>query len=68
LFNPFPEAGLRRVIKNIEQSLRKKARPIYVLYHNTVLEHVLAESAGFRKVGGTHQYSIYAGIVKMGRS
>src|SRR5258708_6368275 len=60
LFNPFPEAGLRRVIENLERSLREKPRPMYVLYHNPLLEHVLAERKRFRKVGGTHQYSIYA--------
>jgi SAM-dependent methyltransferase len=60
LFNPFPEAGLRRVIANLEQSLRDHPRPVYVLYHNPLLEHVLAESSIFRKIGGTHQYALYA--------
>jgi hypothetical protein len=60
LFNPFPESGLKRMLTNLEQSLRQNPRPVYVLYHNPLLEHVLRESAAFRKVGGTHQYSIYA--------
>jgi hypothetical protein len=75
LFNPFPEAGLRRVIENLERSLleqpqpeqpkleqpkRKHARRVYVLYHNPLLEHVLAESATLRKIGGTHQYSVFS--------
>jgi hypothetical protein len=59
LFNPLPEAGLRRVIANLEQSLRRNPRVVYVLYHNPLLEHVLGESAAFRKVGGTHQYAMY---------
>jgi len=59
LFNPFPEAGLRRMIARLEQSLRAQPRPVYVLYHNPILEHVLAESVSFKKLGGTHQYSIY---------
>ena len=59
LFNPFPEAGLRRMIANLEQSLRAHPRAVYVLYHNPLLEHVLSESAGLSRVGGTHQYSIY---------
>ena len=45
LFNPFPEAGLRRMIANLEQSLREHPRTVYVLYHNPLLEHVLSESA-----------------------
>ncbi len=64
LFNPFPEAGLRRVIANLEESLRAHPREVYVLYHNPLLEHVLSQSAAFGKVGGTQQYSIYASRMK----
>jgi SAM-dependent methyltransferase len=60
LFNPFLESGLKRTLANLEESLRQNPRPVYVLYHNPLLEHVLGESAAFTKVGGTHQYSIYA--------
>jgi SAM-dependent methyltransferase len=59
LFNPFPEPGLRRTLANLEESLRQNPRPVYLLYHNPVLEHALAESAAFTKIGGTHQYSMY---------
>jgi len=60
LFNPFGESGLSRVISNLEQSLRANPRPLYVLYHNPLLEHVLAGSPVLRKICGTQQYSIYA--------
>jgi SAM-dependent methyltransferase len=59
LFNPFPEAGLRRVIANLEQSLRTQPRAVYVLYHNPLLEPVVAESGFLKKTEGTHQYSVY---------
>ena len=59
LFNPFPESGLRRVMANLEQSLRMHPRKVYVLYHNPLLEHVLAESASLEKIAGTHQYAMY---------
>jgi SAM-dependent methyltransferase len=59
LFNPFPEAGLRRLIANLEQSLKAHLREVYVLYHNPLLEHVLGESTALKKIGGTHQYGIY---------
>jgi hypothetical protein len=59
LFNPFPERGLRRVIANLEQSLREHPRAAYVLYHNPLLESVLSQSHMLCKIGGTHQYSIY---------
>ncbi len=61
LFNPFPEAGLRRVTRNLEQSLRAHPRDVYVLYHNPLLEHVLSESKVLRKIGGTGQYSVFSG-------
>ena len=59
LFNPFPEAGLRRMLANLDRSLRENPRPVYVLYHNPLLENVIGASAAFTKVGGTHQYSVY---------
>jgi len=60
LFNPFPESGLRRVIANLEQSLREHPRSLYVLYHNPLLERVLGESHAVKKICGTHQYVAYA--------
>jgi hypothetical protein len=62
LFNPFPESGLRRVIANLEESLRQNPRAVYVLYHNPLLEHVLRESAGLRKLHATHQYALYGSV------
>jgi SAM-dependent methyltransferase len=59
LFNPFPESGLQHTLANLEQSLRQNPRPVYVLYHNPLLEHVIGKSAAFTKLGGTHQYSVY---------
>jgi SAM-dependent methyltransferase len=60
LFNPFPEAGMRRVIGNLETSLQAHPRAVYVLYHNPLLERVLSESAVLKKIYGTHQYAVYA--------
>ena len=60
LFNPFPETGLRRVLGNLTRSLLQRPRAVYVLYHNPLLEHVLGENGAFNKIGGTHQYRVYA--------
>jgi SAM-dependent methyltransferase len=60
LFNPFAESGMRRVLLNLEQSLRRSSRPVYVIYHNPLLEHVLSEGGFLRKVSGTHQYSVFS--------
>ncbi|MGA2353373.1 MAG: class I SAM-dependent methyltransferase [Terriglobales bacterium] len=59
LFNPLPEAGMRRLLANLEASLAEKSRTVYVLYHNPLLEHVIGERTGFEKVGGTEQFSVY---------
>jgi SAM-dependent methyltransferase len=61
LFNPFPEAGLRRVVSNLEQTLRARPRPVYMLYHNPLLEPVLAASTVLHRIGGSHQYSMWKG-------
>jgi hypothetical protein len=59
LFNPFPEAGLRRVSGNLEQNLSAHPRPVYVLYHNPLLAHVLDANPALKRMGGTNQYAIY---------
>jgi SAM-dependent methyltransferase len=61
LFHPLPEAGLRQVMVNLEKSLARQPRPVYVLYHNPVLEHVLAETQFLRKFSGALHCSIYEG-------
>jgi len=59
LFNPFPESGMRQVAANLERTLQAAPRPVYVLYHNPLLEHVLNERGGMRKVLGAEQYSVF---------
>jgi len=60
LFNPLPEEGLVQVIANLDRSLREQPRPFYVFYHNSLLDHVLANCGGLRKLSGTHQYCVYS--------
>ncbi len=59
LFNPLPESGMRQVAANLERSLREHPRAAYLLYHNPLLEHTLSEKATLRKIGGTHQFSLF---------
>jgi SAM-dependent methyltransferase len=59
LFNPLPEAGLNQMLKNLEESLHRHPRAVYVLYQNPLLERVLEESTSLKCTGGTHQYSIH---------
>src|ERR1700691_3968548 len=50
LFNPLPESGLRQMLANLDRSLAANPRPAYVLYHNPLLEHVLAGTAQLTKL------------------
>jgi SAM-dependent methyltransferase len=63
LFNPFGEAGMRQAVANLEQSLSARPRPVYVLYHNPLLEHTLSESGALRKIVGAQQYSLFSSVV-----
>jgi SAM-dependent methyltransferase len=60
LFNPFPESGMRQVFANLERLLRAHPRPVYVLYHNPLLEHVLSEGMQLQKIASTHQFSLFS--------
>jgi hypothetical protein len=59
LFNPLPEAAFRRVMQNLEQSWRRAPRPAWVVYHNPLLDTVLASSAFLEKTVEAHQYRVY---------
>jgi len=59
LFNPLPEAGLRDVMANLKASLQADPRPVFVVYHNPLLEHVLSEDGFLQRVRGDMQYAVY---------
>jgi Histone methylation protein DOT1 len=61
LFNPLPERALADVIGRLEKSLVRAPRPVWIVYHNPLLERVLEASTAFVRVGGSEQYSIYSG-------
>ena len=60
LFNPLPEAGMAALLSNLERSLHENPRPVFLIYHNPVLEHLLAASALLKKISATHQFVVYA--------
>ncbi len=61
-FNPFPESGLRRTLATLEKDLSSRSGPVYLLYHNPVLEHVLESEAFLKKMACTPQYSLYKAV------
>lgn len=63
LFNPFGETGMRQVVVNLGRSLSAHPRPVFVLYHNPLLEHTLSESGTLKKIVGAQQYSLFGNSV-----
>jgi hypothetical protein len=59
LFNPLPAPALIDMTANLVHSLSQSPRTVYVVYHNPLLEHVIARQPAFKKIAGTHQYSIF---------
>ena len=59
LFNPFLESGLEQVVANLELSLQKHPREAVVLYHNPLLENVIAASPLLKNISATHQFTVY---------
>ncbi len=62
LFNPLPERALAEVLERLEKSLADTPRPVWVVYHNPLLENVLAATGFLERAGGTSQYSLYRTI------
>jgi hypothetical protein len=48
------------MISNLDRSLRQHPRPVFVVYHNPLLESVVTRNGIFQKIGGTQQYSIFS--------
>src|SRR5258708_27206806 len=63
LFNPFGEFGMRQMVANLDRSLSAHPRPVYVLYHNPLLEHTLSESGALKKIVGAQQFSLFSSSV-----
>ena len=59
LFNPLPERALSEVLQRLKKSLKRVPRPVWVVYHNPLLEGALNASGFLEKAGGTLQYSVY---------
>lgn len=59
LFNPLPEAGLRQVLHNLEESCGRNPRPVWIVYHNPVLETVLCREPTIMKELDRPEYSVF---------
>jgi SAM-dependent methyltransferase len=59
LFNPLPEAGLQRVVRNLDQSLEQSPRDVWVVYHNPVLENVISASKHLERTKRMEYCAVY---------
>jgi SAM-dependent methyltransferase len=64
LFNPLPATGLTHVLTRLEMSLRTKPRPVYVVYHNALLEDCLQECGWMERIVSVNQFVIYRNRVQ----
>jgi SAM-dependent methyltransferase len=62
LFNPVSESDMARVLGNLERSLREHSRRVYILYHNPLLEHLLAGGRTFKRTAGKDQFALYSNL------
>ena len=62
LFNPLPERALSEVLERLRKSLAQAPRPVWVVYHNPLLEGTLGAAGFLERIGGTAQYSVYRAI------
>jgi SAM-dependent methyltransferase len=50
LYNPFGEQTIRDVAWNVQRSLKEKPRPLLVIYHNPVHQHLFEEMPALQRV------------------
>jgi SAM-dependent methyltransferase len=63
LFNPLPEAGLKKLLINLDTSLREYPRATYVIYVNPVFEESVGACSSLTRINGTHQYSVFGSAI-----
>jgi len=62
LFNPLPEWALRKLVTNLDRSIREHARRVYVVYVNPVFVRIFESSPHFVKVYLTAQCAIFESL------
>lgn len=68
LYNPFGEKGVRKVIKNIQESMERRSRDIFVIYGNPFYHRTIVENSGIQLYRQVHVdlYDPLLNIYKMG--
>ncbi len=60
LFNPFPDYVLETVLTNLQESLRLRSRPVFVIYNTPWEQHVFRDLGFLQKIYETHNFQIYS--------
>lgn len=65
MFHPLPESGFRKLIANLQASIRRDPREVWLIYANPLFEGIVLESGAFGKMAGTQQYSIFSSLERL---
>ena len=64
LFDPFDDVVLSRVLKNLDLSIEKKKRKIWLIYNNPIFGTVIEKQGNFKKSGefiiGNTEFVVYS--------
>jgi SAM-dependent methyltransferase len=64
LFDPFDDVVLSRVLKNLDLSIEKKKRKIWLIYNNPIFRTVIEKQGNFKKSGevivGNTEFVVYS--------
>lgn len=59
LFNPLPGAALQTLIQNLERSLHRNPRSVYVAYANPTFEQIIGNTRWLTRIGGSDQCLLF---------
>jgi SAM-dependent methyltransferase len=59
LFNPLPGAALQTLIQNLERSLHRNPRSVYVAYANPIFEQIIGNTRWLTRIGGSDQCLLF---------
>jgi len=62
LFNPFEEEVMSKVLVNIQESLKKSPREIYIVYRTPLLASLFDSANFLTKIRAEHGYAVYTNV------
>jgi ribosomal protein S18 acetylase RimI-like enzyme len=59
-YHPFDAGVMSKVLSNIQESLKRRPRPTYIIYYNPQAAGIVEQAGVFSVLKSTSEYSIYA--------